>query len=278
MGSDPRGPHFWVLTIDSTAGGAFWEPLTGRRYALSEAVRPGGTPYVSLDALFDDAKVLVNVQRDNVLLTCHLDFDDARCWRPFALGTEDCPGAQSPDGGAYVPAQLRDSAAALTCAIPQLEARLEADLKRRIAAYRADELGIQRTVWDAALEPLLMPALEAYEREAVTGAPYPGNEEFTESIRAAVPAGHTFQGHPSHHTTLDPHAMFEALSCEAPAVALLRADGQGTAFALRVKVTAYAEDVCSVWCMLAAKVAPMDPSNRVVYRPSAKPVAGGANR
>lgn len=111
-----------------------------------------------------------------------------------------------------------------------------------------------------------MPALEAYESEAVHGAPHPGSEEFTESIKRAVPTGFTFQGFPSHHVTLDARAIFDAITSQMPAMALLKAEGNKASFAVRVKIAMYAEDSCSVWVMLASKVAPTNPLNRVVYK------------
>lgn len=142
VGSDPKGPHFWVVTIDSATGGCFWEPLTGRRYPLSDVIRPGGSPYVTLDSLFNHEKVLVNVQRDNVLLTCQLDFDDARFWREYKTGSEEVPCALGVDGAAYPTAQLRDPSAVLSSALPLLELRLENELRFLIKSFRASEMGL----------------------------------------------------------------------------------------------------------------------------------------
>ncbi len=65
--------------------------------------------------------------------------------------------------------------------------------------------------------------------------------------------GYVFKGVPQHHRTLHAGSIMAAL-LEEPVIAdMLATYVADMAFALRVRVQAYAEGVVSVWLMLAVK-------------------------
>lgn len=138
----------------------------------------------------------------------------------------------------------------------QEEERLEAELRQLLAGHReralAGEPSGNSCNWDSTLCRLLMPALSAYECEACTGVA-PGNTEFQQAIKRAVPTGHTFKGFPRQFNHRSATLMAHTLLREPVVTDILSTVGQAVKFAVRVKVFAYPEDLCSVWVMLAVK-------------------------
>lgn len=192
-GTDARGPHHWVWTRGQ--GGAFWEPITGRRYPADASGRPGGCPYITLDSVFGPDRVLCNVQPEGPLLAHSLQLEDAACWRELAVGPEDTPAPLGPGGRAAYPALSLQPPSVSGRAAEEQEEALEAAVGIRLGDYRSRELGVRGAMrLDEALGPLLMQALEAYEREALTGSPAGGTSEFQSGIKRAVPSGSTFHG------------------------------------------------------------------------------------
>ena len=109
--------------------------------------------------------------------------------------------------------------------------------------------------WDETLAHLLAPALSSYEAERNGGAPV-GQALFSESIRRYVPHGHTFKGLPQHFTTCDADVIFRAWQASEVACDILRCRTYKAAFAVRVRVFPMADDVVSVWVMLAMAYRP----------------------
>ncbi|KAG2443237.1 hypothetical protein HYH02_009310 [Chlamydomonas schloesseri] len=148
--------------------------------------------------------------------------------------------------------------------VAAVEAALEAALRRAAAAHRRAMLGLgpgsaQPLRWDEGLGHLLMPALSAYEHEAVHCEVAPGNDEFQSAIRRCVPLGWVFKAMPQHHTHTCVPLMAKAMLEEDQMLDILGTTAPTAAFAMRVKVFAYPEGLTSVWLMLAVKYSAVAP-------------------
>ena len=103
---------------------------------------------------------------------------------------------------------------------------------------------------------LLAPALASYELERVSGTAPVGQEHFSDAIKRAVPVGFTFKGLPQHFVTTDARAIFAAWMQSAVASDILRTRTFKASIAVRVRVFPMADDVLSVWVMLAMAYRP----------------------
>ena len=72
----------------------------------------------------------------------------------------------------------------------------------------------------------------------------------------AVPVGFTFKGLPQHFVTTDARAIFSAWMQSAVASDILRTKTFKASIAVRVRVFPMADDVLSVWVMLAMAYRP----------------------
>ena len=130
---------------------------------------------------------------------------------------------------------------------------IEASLKSFIANKRRS--ASLSTNWDDGLSYILSPALAAYEMERLTGTPF-GNDEFQQSIKKAVPEGHSFKGFPILFNHISPEAMMDTLEQTKIAQDIIQTTGDRVAFAIRVKLQPFAEHAVALWVMLAVRYRP----------------------
>jgi len=109
--------------------------------------------------------------------------------------------------------------------------------------------------WDAGLSHLLAPALYSYEHERLTGLTT-GNALFSDSIKRAIPPGHTFKGFPQHFLALDPSEIMRAWLRSDVALDILQCRSYKASLAVRLRVFPMPDEVTSVWAMLAIHYRP----------------------
>jgi len=139
---------------------------------------------------------------------------------------------------------------------PTLDTRALAEgLERQLL----DALAVLRHDWTQEALPIdqhfsyiLSPALAAYESERLTGTPF-GSEDFQAVIKRYTPAGHTFKAFPAQFTHASPSKIVATLRANPVAQDIISTLGGDLAFALRVHVTAYAEDTTAVWVILGVR-------------------------
>ena len=137
-----------------------------------------------------------------------------------------------------------------------LERQTEAALQKLVDAKRAEAgLTMPGVVWDATLGHLLSPALASYETEAASGCAI-GSAHFADAIRRFVPSGHTFKGFPHHFATADPSAIFAAWCENDVARDILTTRTKKATLSVRLRVFPLADEVLSVWAMLAIAYRP----------------------
>jgi centrosomal protein CEP76 len=242
MGSDDKGGHAWVLTRDSDGHVVFWESLTGVRYNHNTPTHPSRTyKYQTVECIFNDKCLYANIQADESIARTLFDFSDKALWKPLPLNSAAAIKQQP------LPPLLPHTHIELA-----LEGELELLLKNLISEHRKG-LGLT-TIFDDALAYLLRPALWAYEQERLTQtAQGLGNEEFQQSIKRAVPEGHTFKGFPIQFSHKSPSRMMLAFLRAKACVDILATRADQVRFALQIKVFSYPENVCAVWAMVACK-------------------------
>ncbi|GAX75102.1 hypothetical protein CEUSTIGMA_g2546.t1 [Chlamydomonas eustigma] len=249
-------PHMWVMTRGALSMPCFWEPNTGIRYTTNDA---SAWPYLSVGSVFNHQQLCANCQQDghDIALTSFL-FEDSAQWRTLEVLRAEVPGP------CLVPVELKPP---VSNQRRDVEDQLEAVLMHHLERHRSTLLhsephtrdeGPASSVengmtWDPSLAHLLMPALHAYEHEAIYGEVAPGNEEFQQGIRRAVPMGWLFKGFPLHQRHSDVNLAAKAMIKEPQVLEILKTRHTGTSFALRAHVVAYPEGLVSIWFMLAVK-------------------------
>ncbi|KAG2443442.1 hypothetical protein HXX76_001800 [Chlamydomonas incerta] len=276
--------HTWVMTRGLLAAPTFWEPATGVRYSATDV---DTWPYATVGCVFNNLRLYANCQCDDSAFGTSYVLEDAALWRELPMPPSELPAlpwsaiqlAPSPLAGAVLMTPAAAAAAAARAEKPAagaapggmvvaavdtaaVEAALEARLREAVAAHRRAALGAGcgPLRWDEGLSHLLMPALAAYEHEAVHCEVAPGNEEFQSAIRRCVPLGWVFKAMPQHHAHTCALLMAKALLEEDQMLDILGTTAATASFALRVKVFAYPEGLTSVWLMLAVKYSAVAPA------------------
>ena len=137
-----------------------------------------------------------------------------------------------------------------------IELAQEANLRASVDAHReAIGLAAAGVCWDDELSDLLSPALASYESERLTGhsidAPH-----FADAVRRIVPNGHTFKGFPHHFLNADARYIFSTWLRDEVALDIVQCRTLKAKLAVRMRVATMADDVVSVWAMIAIAYRP----------------------
>ena len=237
LGTDKNGSYAWVVTLDARQRPTFWDALTGDQSIPSSR-------FQSIGCLFNHQSFYGNVQRDDLVSSCVFDVKNPLLWKGMDPSLLKRMTKISSPHLIHIPQDLS-----------ALEHSLTSALKVLVERYRkAENLG---TAWDTNLEYLLMPALTAYENEKCHGCPSKiANTLFEESIKGHVPEKYTFKGFPIQFNHTHGGRIFHVISHAKDAQTILHTKSNHTQFALRTRITSYAEGSYSVWVMLAVKFAP----------------------
>eukprot|EP00900_Chrysochromulina_parva_P026164 jgi/Chrpa1/8181/Chrysochromulina_OHIO_Genome00017876-RA len=244
LGADGRGSHVWVLTVGVDGARTFWESLTGLQYAVPGAA---GHPYTELACVFNHRALYANTQPSVKLEHASLELEDPYAWKKMdaALLKSVTPLPQAP----LRPCSMGEPAA--------LEAATETALRALVDEHRASRgLGRPGVVWDEELSYLLTPALASYETERMTGHAAVDQTLFADAIRRKVSAGHTFKGFPHHFVTSDARSIFDTWLRDEVALSILQCRASKASLGLRLQLHPMADDIVSVWVMLAVAYKP----------------------
>ena len=244
LGADGRGSHVWVLTVGVDGARTFWESLTGLQYAVPGAA---GHPYTELACVFNHRALYANTQPSVKLEHASLELEDPYAWKKMdaALLKSVTPLPQAP----LRPCSMGEPAA--------LEAETETALRALVDEHRASRgLGRPGVVWDEELSYLLTPALASYETERMTGHAAVDQTLFADAIRRKVSAGHTFKGFPHHFVTSDARSIFDTWLRDEVALSILQCRASKASLGLRLQLHPMADDIVSVWVMLAVAYKP----------------------
>ena len=242
-GSTARALGEVAVQVAGLTRAVCWDPLTAER------MQPG-TPSTSGDrfwrvgCLFNHASFYGNVQEDDTVAAAHWDVADPSQWKAL-------------EGGhvAGIPRHARPTV--LTPPLvntAELAAGVESQVLDALAVHRHEHHAASLPV-DRHMGYVLSPALAAYEAERLHGIA-PDNADFAAAVRRYTPPGHTFKGCPVSFCHASPSRIVAALLRNPVAQDILATLGHDIAFALRVCITAYAEDTLAVWVLLAVRYQP----------------------
>jgi centrosomal protein CEP76 len=238
--------HVWVMTRPGKRDHKtiFWESLTGHRYTHDPSDPDHRLhPYKRVGCVFNDKTFYANKHPSDAVETCLFELGEEGLWKGMEHRLIEA-----------LPHQLHVPLAAPTMNTDDICDFIERRIKQMITSRRRNVS--LTTSFDDSLSYILSPALDAYEMERLTGVSI-GNEEFQQSVKNAVPQGHSFKGYPImfNSTAIDP--ILSSLEEGAVSSDIISTVGDRCAFAVRAKVKAFPENVCAVWVMIAVKFRPM---------------------
>eukprot|EP01006_Ploeotia_vitrea_P034444 TRINITY_DN65753_c7_g1_i2.p1 TRINITY_DN65753_c7_g1~~TRINITY_DN65753_c7_g1_i2.p1 ORF type:complete len:530 (+),score=268.68 TRINITY_DN65753_c7_g1_i2:743-2332(+) len=250
VGTNHNGPHMWVLTRRNQFTVMFWESISGRQYEVpvfrgQVAQPPPDFPFRSVHCCFNHKYFFANAQADDAVHLVRFNFEDTALWK-----------AMNPDAISVLPRRHNITIKRPLVDGPREEERLEGELRTLIAEWRHKEHKLQGapTLWDPQFSYILSSALSAYESERVTGHAF-GNVLFQESVKRYIDVQSVFKAVPMQFSNRNATEIFAAMLNQESGTMLdlMRSRGDNMRFGLRVRVTAYAETVCSVWVVVAVK-------------------------
>ncbi|XP_048752411.1 centrosomal protein of 76 kDa-like [Ostrea edulis] len=256
VGTKSKGAvHAWVVTISVEGTIVFWESLNGHRYIhlpidpnappMDKQHRPK-YPYKTIGCVFNHVSFYANNQPSDSVEVCKFNLSNEADWKSMSQDAilSVCGPGVSPTWPTMPP--LCSSSLD-----PSLVSNdLEQQLRVMVYEHRRD-LGLT-TNFDDQLSYLLTPALAAYELERVTGISS-GNEEFQDSIKQAVPDGHTFKGYPIQFSHRNARRAFATCLKSPVCEEIINCRGDHVRLGIRVKVYPYPENALATWIMFACK-------------------------
>ncbi|WAR13635.1 CEP76-like protein [Mya arenaria] len=247
--------HTWVMTVSTDGLVTFWESLNGHRY-IHEALDPNAPPmdkqhrpkypYRTVGCVFNHQAFFANNQPTENVEVCQFNLRDEARWKSMSHDAimSVCASGSTPLWPQFPPL----SSSSIDPALASND--LEQQLRILVTEHRRD-MGLT-TLWDDQLSYLLTPSLAAYETERTTGL-IPGNEEFQDSIKQAVPDGHTFKGYPIQFSHRNARKAFATCLRSPVCEEIIHCRGDHVRLAVRVRVYPYPESACATWIMFACK-------------------------
>eukprot|EP00727_Mastigamoeba_balamuthi_P000314 m51a1_g1028 putative centrosomal protein of 76 kda (719) ;mRNA; f:660303-663841 len=226
------GRHAWVLERRDDGSAVFWESTTACRYTYP-VTHKKAPRYQSVDCAFNNAALYANVQDAEAT---SFALEDPRLWKQL-------PAAALSQGW---PVPIQQS----TLEAVSLSSCLDGALRELVAQHRQG-IGLM-TVWDEDLGHRLSSALWSYEMERLVGTPVCSGD-FEQSIKRAVPDGHTFKGFPISFSHRSPMKMLTALLKSPVGSDVVRTRGDKVRMALCVQCHVYPEDAVATWLMIAVR-------------------------
>eukprot|EP01063_Lacrimia_lanifica_P013728 TRINITY_DN20343_c0_g1_i1.p1 TRINITY_DN20343_c0_g1~~TRINITY_DN20343_c0_g1_i1.p1 ORF type:complete len:661 (+),score=204.26 TRINITY_DN20343_c0_g1_i1:103-2085(+) len=251
LGVDTQNNHATcVLTKSSVTGTVvFWDVLTGSRYHAAGPLDAAVNTYVPqwygltrIHCCYTSNSLVANVQADDGIATTSYEFDDERAWKAMnpiklkLITSLPAPTILSPHLSSHD--------------LPHLEESLEKTLMEGVADYR-ERIALP-TVWDTATLPrVLGQALWNYELQQATNIVVEASM-FQSAVRSTIQTGQNFTAFPVHFAHQSPSRMLAHFTSSKHTKDIVELCKDEVRHAIRVKVTAYAEDAVSVWVLLAA--------------------------
>lgn len=246
-------PHTWVVTLSPDYEQVvFWESLSGNRY-LHMFIDPDDPPldknilvkhpYKTIGCLFNHRNFYANIQSLSNVDTCNFNLRDQSKWKSMS---EDAIHTVCSSPTMHQLPPLCQNILDPTLVSNDLERQLRA----LVVGHRQD-IGLS-TTWDDNLSYMLSAALASYELERVTGLSV-GNEEFDQSIKLAIPDGHSFKAFPIQFIHRNGRRVFAACLKSPICEEIITCRGDQVKLALRVKIFTYPDSAIAVWVMFACR-------------------------
>eukprot|EP00105_Crassostrea_gigas_P015727 XP_011432820.1 PREDICTED: centrosomal protein of 76 kDa-like [Crassostrea gigas] len=256
VGTKSKGAvHAWVVTISIEGTVVFWESLNGHRYIhlpidpnappMDKQHRPK-YPYKTIGCVFNHVSFYANNQPSDSVEVCKFNLKNEADWK--SMSQDAVLSVCGPGASLAWPSMPPLCCSSLDSALVSND--LEQQLRVMVYEHRRD-LGLT-TNFDDQLSYLLTPALAAYELERVTGISA-GNEEFQDSIKQAVPDGHTFKGYPIQFSHRNAKRAFATCLKSPVCEEIINCRGDHVRLGVRVKVYPYPENAIATWIMFACK-------------------------
>lgn len=254
VGYREKIPWCWVVTVGDQNEVIFWEPTsTDRRkhtyIDVNQPISGQSKPthsYKTIDCLFNHRSFYGNIQADNRVPLTRFNLLRQSDWKSFdrSMIASLTHNRFFP----HTPRFIRPARSTLdTIALAE---DIECSLTTLITDYR-DELELP-TKWDNQLSAIIGSALDLYEAEDLYDV-MPSKELFQQAVRLHVLDGHTFKAAPVRFFTRSAKTIMSSLKQRTVSDQIMRTRGDNAHHALYVKVYTYAEDVVTVWVMLACR-------------------------
>lgn len=162
------------------------------------------------------------------------DIDNPLRWKPLSAPDE------------YVPSLP----ASISCDCAEyFEDKLEASVKNIIEAHR-QSVGL-KTRWNNDLKHLMMPILDSYEHEKLSGSSLGVQSMASQAIQKVLKRYHAIRAAPASVNSANPSMLFKALTRARSGLEIMGSRDDDASFILLIKCYKYPSGVVSTWILLA---------------------------
>ena len=128
---------------------------------------------------------------------------------------------------------------------------VEIEMKvRAIIEQHRNSIGLY-TRWNSDLSPIMLPIVDSYEREKITGQTLGVHQMASEAIRMSIKKYHAVRVALAVTNSTQPNAIFRSLLRTKKGMEILGAKDDDSSFVLLIKTTKYPNGLVAVWSLLA---------------------------
>ena len=140
--------------------------------------------------------------------------------------------------------------AVIKCDSPYVdEETLESKVKQIIEAHR-QSVGL-KTKWNVALQPLMLPIIDSYEHEKLTGTTLGVQTFASEAIKKYIKPYHAIRAAPASTNSSNPGDIFKALTRARSGLEIMGSRDDDASFMLLIRCYKYPSGVVSTWALIA---------------------------
>ncbi|OHT00664.1 hypothetical protein TRFO_32642 [Tritrichomonas foetus] len=129
------------------------------------------------------------------------------------------------------------------------EELLESKVKQIIEAHR-QSVGL-KTKWNTELQPLMLPIIDSYEHEKLTGSTLGVHTFASEAIQKKIKPYHAIRAAPASTNSANPGMIFKALTRTKCGLEIMGSHDDDASFVLIVRCYKYPSGIVSTWALIA---------------------------
>ena len=185
--------------------------------------------------MYNESALYVNLNPEDPAQKLEWDIDNPLRWKLL-----DAPSKSNPTNKPAI-REITDEE------IDEVE--IELKVKAIIAQHR-NSIGLY-TKWNSELPPVMLPIVDSYEREKITGQTLGVHQMASDAIRMSIKKYHAVRVALAVTNSTEPNAIFRSLLRTKKGMEILGAKDDDSSFVLLVRATKYPNGLVAVWSLLA---------------------------
>lgn len=239
-----RNSSNYIYIYDSINGVQY--EINNNNNNMQQQQYSSNIPYKTLYSCFNHNSYYANIQSNDNIYTIDYNFENGLAWK-----------AMSKQAIVLLPRYIQQSNIIIqpcTLNITELTLQCINQLKSLIIAYRRDVAQLD-TIFDNQLSYILQQQLVIYEQERLYGIDSITTQQkqyFDMTLKNNINNDYTFTACPFHTVSHNMNELMNNILQHNVASSIMLHSDHDTKHALTIHITPYAENIVSIWCIIAS--------------------------